>query len=105
MFCTVKYTSVTFQSMSPSQQMLCFWLFHLNITECPTFLMSSRKATLSPLNVTPCGPVRLRLASTLSSFREDRHLAKTASPEKQREGGGEAEEGDYLSAYKKRKLV
>jgi len=48
--------------------------------------MSSRKAALSPLNLAAWGPGRLRLASTRSSFREDRHLAKTASPESQ--GGG-----------------
>lgn len=60
-------------------------------TSCSTFLMSSRKVALFPLNLTPCGPERLRLASTLSSFREERHLAKTASPKIQteREGGGD----------------
>ena len=53
-----------------------------------TFLMSSRKEALSPLNLGPEGPGRLRLATTLSSFREERHLAKTASPGAQRGGGG-----------------
>ena len=51
----------------------------------PTFLMSSRKEALSPLNLAPEGPERLRLATTLSSFREDRHLAKTASPREEEE--------------------
>lgn len=50
--------------------------------------MASRKEALSPLKMTPCGPERLRLASTLSSFSEDRHLAKTASPEMAGGGGG-----------------
>lgn len=65
--------------------------------------MSSRNAALSPLNLTPCGPGRLRLAFTRSSLREDRHLAKTASPEtkRRREGGeGEAEEGRHLKPVK-----
>lgn len=65
--------------------------------------MSSRNAALSPLNLTPCGPERLRLASTRSSLREDRHLAKTASPETKgrKEGGeGEAEEGRHLKPVK-----
>lgn len=51
--------------------------------------MSSRNTALSPLNLNPCGPERLRLASTRSSLREDRHLAKTASPGTKRERGGE----------------
>lgn len=54
--------------------------------------MSSRKAALSPLYLTPCGPDRLQLASTLSSFREDRHRAKTASPESEAAKEGEEEE-------------
>lgn len=54
------------------------------IFQCFTFLMSSRNAALSPLNLTPCGPERLRLASTRSSLSEDRHLAKTASPKTNR---------------------
>lgn len=63
--------------------------------------MSSRKVALSPLNLTPCGPERLRLASTRSSLREDRHLAKTASPEtKRRREGGEEEEGRHLKPVK-----
>lgn len=63
--------------------------------------MSSRKAALSPLNLTPCGPERLRLASTRSSLREDRHLAKTASPEtKRRREGGEGQEGRHLKPVK-----
>lgn len=78
----------------------------IDVTVCVlmlfTFLMSSRNAALSPLNLTPCGPERLRLASTRSSLREDRHLAKTASPEtKRREGGeGGAEEGRHLKPVK-----
>ena len=48
--------------------------------------MSSRKLALFPLNLVPWGPERVLLASTLSSFREDRHLAKTASPGR-RDGG------------------
>lgn len=62
--------------------------------------MSSRKVALLPLNLTPCGPERLRLASTLSSFREERHLAKTASPKIHTERGvGETrmERDDYVS--------
>lgn len=51
------------------------------LSVCSTFLMSSRKASLFPLNLTPCGPGRSLLASSLSSFSEDRHLAKTASPD------------------------
>lgn len=66
--------------------------------------MSSRNAALSPLNLTPCGPERLRLASTRSSLSEDRHLAKTASPEtKRREGGeGRQRKGD-TQKHRKRK--
>lgn len=64
------------------------------IFKCFTFLMSSRNAALSPLNLTPCGPERLRLASTRSSLSEDRHLAKTASPETKRQRRGRQEKGD-----------
>lgn len=42
--------------------------------------MSSRNWSLSPVNLPPWGPERLLLACTLSSFSEERHLAKTASP-------------------------
>lgn len=44
-----------------------------------TFLMSSTNAFLSPLNLA-VGPEISLLAETLSSFRDDRQRAKTASP-------------------------
>lgn len=45
-----------------------------------TLRMSSRKAFLSPLNWVTLGPASSLLACTLSSLREDRHRANTASP-------------------------
>lgn len=76
--------------MSFDKMHLLNWQLTVCYAVCATFLMSSRKASLSPLNLTPCGPERLRLASTLSSLSEDRHLAKTASPETQRGREGES---------------
>lgn len=35
---------------------------------------------LSPLYKAPVGPLRYLLALTRSSFKDERHLAKTASP-------------------------
>lgn len=45
-----------------------------------TLRMSSRKAFLFPLNWVILGPSSSLLACTLSSLREDRHRANTASP-------------------------
>ena len=45
-------------------------------------LTSSMNCFLSPVNLVAGGPSSCLLASTLSSFSEDKHLENTASPEK-----------------------
>lgn len=45
-----------------------------------TLRICSMNSFLSPLYKTPEGPLRYLLALTRSSFRDERHLAKTASP-------------------------
>lgn len=73
--------------LHPKLALICYFNRALCKAQRLTLRMSSRKAFLSPLNWVTLGPFSSLLACTLSSLREDRHRANTASP-LHREGKG-----------------